>query len=207
MTAKSPYVLRDRDFTAAEVRGMAELHATEIRTGFLSSLGPGPLQLLYGFAAESGQSVLLGAFGPNEARPLGLIWGTLDCPALYREFLKRKGFQALRVFLPRLLSWRRMTKAIETLFYPAKEEFSVLPKAEILNFAVRSESQGTGLAQELFSQLAERLKARGVSQMKMVTSEEQKRAQRFYEKMGARQVGLTSVHKGHKDLVYVYEIG
>jgi ribosomal protein S18 acetylase RimI-like enzyme len=132
--------------------------------------------------------------------------GTLDCAEFYRDFLKRKGLKALRVFLPRLLSWTRLTKAFETLVYPTKKSAQTLPDAEILSFAVLPAYRGADLAPALFLELMRRFKLQGVEQVKIVTGEGQERAHRFYEKMGAKRVGWTSVHKGQNDSIFLFEL-
>jgi lipopolysaccharide/colanic/teichoic acid biosynthesis glycosyltransferase/ribosomal protein S18 acetylase RimI-like enzyme len=197
--------LKTVGFNAQEIEGFAELHQSEIQNGFLTSLGQEALRLLYSEIAENHNCIVVAGFQDGEAKPVGFIVGTVDCAALYRDFLKRNGLSALRVFLPRLLSWTRLRKAFETLLYPTKQCNPVLPGAEILNFAVRPAYRGTGLAQTLFLELMHRFAMMGVGQVKIVAGEGQRRAHKFYEKMGAKQVGWTSVHKGQNDLVFVVE--
>lgn len=207
MAEKIPYVVKASGFSPAEIEGIASVHVSEIRSGFLSSLGMKPLSLLYEFAARSETSVLLAVFGGDGSLPMGIIWGTPDCPALYRDFLKRRGFRALMVFAPRLLSARRFKRALQTLIYPMKGKKSVdLPKAEILNFAVRPDYRGTGIAEALFRQLMQALRAQGISKVRIVTGQEQIRAHKFYERMGARAVGSEGVHEERDSQVYVYDI-
>ncbi len=142
----------------------------------------------------------------EDAEPVGFIVGTLDCAALYRDFLKHRGLSALRVFLPRLFSWSRLIKGIETLSYPAKDRRRASASAEIIGFAVQSAYQGTGLAEALFRELMRRFGAKGVKEVRIVTGGAQVRAHRFYDKMGARRIGTTSVHKGQTDLVFLFEL-
>ena len=44
------FILKDHGFGPEEIVGMAEIHASEIKKGFLTSLGQEPLRLLYEFA-------------------------------------------------------------------------------------------------------------------------------------------------------------
>ena len=129
----------------------------------------------------------------------------MDCGALYRDFLKGKGLSALKASLPHLLSPTRLRKALETLLYPMKRFNSVLAGAEILNFAVRPACRGTGVAQMLFTELMEQFRAKGVKRVKVMTSEGQVRAQKFYARMGAKRVASTSIHKGQNDIVFLFE--
>jgi ribosomal protein S18 acetylase RimI-like enzyme len=185
MERSSNYILRSQDFTESEILGMADIHLSEIQDGFLTTLGRKPMRLLYEFASSDEICILVAAFEKDNPRPLGLIWGTLNCASLYWKFVRRCGLRAVAVFLPRMISFERMRKAIETFIYPARKENAALPKAEILNFAVRPDYRGTGLAEGLFRQLMDQFKARGVPNVKIVTGEGQERAHKFYEKMGA----------------------
>jgi ribosomal protein S18 acetylase RimI-like enzyme len=203
---RSRFSLKAAGFSTQDVERFAEIHRTEIQDGFLTSLGPEALRLLYCEIVVNQNCIVVAGLQEEDARPVGFIVGTLDCAGFYRDFLRRKGMTALRVFLPRLLSWSRMKKAFETLRYPTKKRVPTLPNAEILNFAVQPFCRGTGLAQILFLELMRRFKARGVQEVKIVTGEGQKRAHRFYEKMGAQCVAGTSVHKGHIDSVFLFEI-
>jgi ribosomal protein S18 acetylase RimI-like enzyme len=203
---RSQCKLKTVGFSAQDIEGFAAIHQTEIPDGFLSSLGQEALRLVYSEIAENQNCIVVAGIQEEEAKPVGFIVGTLDCAAFYRDFLKHKGLTALKVFLPRILSRTRLRKAFETLLYPTKRRGPAFSSAEILNFAVQPACRGTGLAQALFLELMRRFRARGVKQVKIVTGEEQGRAQRFYEKMGAKRVGRTSVHKGHDDFVFVFDI-
>jgi ribosomal protein S18 acetylase RimI-like enzyme len=75
-----------------------------------------------------------------------------------------------------------------------------------LNFAVRRGYRRTGPAEELFLTLINRFKLKGETQMKTVTGATQGRAQRFYEKMGAKKVGPKTAHKGHLCFLCIYEV-
>jgi len=205
MEQEKPCRLKTFGFSVKDIEWFAELHQTEIEKGFLSSLGHELLRLLYSEITENRNCVVVAAFPSQEPKPVGFIVGTVDCAALYRDFLKRKGLSALKACLPYLFSPTRLRKALETLLYPMKRFNSVLTRAEILNFAVRPACRGTGVARILFTELMGQFKAKGVERVKVVTSERQVRAQNFYAKMGAKRVGSISVHKGQNDVVFVFE--
>lgn len=205
MEQQKPCRLKTFGFSVKEIEWFAALHQTEIEKGFLTSLGHEVLRLLYSEIAGNRNCIVVAGFQNQEQKPVGFIVGTVDCAALYRDFLKHNGLSALKACLPRLLSRTRLRKAFETLLYPTKKFNSVLPRAEILNFAVRPACRGSGVAQMLFAELMGQFRAKGVERVKIVTSEGQIRAQNFYAKMGARRVGSTSVHKGQNDVVFLFE--
>jgi len=197
--------LKTVGFSVKDIEWFAELHQTEIEKGFLPSLGQELLRLLYSEIAGNRNCIVVAGFQSHEPKPVGFIVGTVNCAQFYRDFLKRKGLSALKACLPRLLSRTRLRKALETLLYPMKKFNSLLPRAEILNFAVRPACRGTGVAQALLDELMRQFRAKGVERVKVVTSERQVRAQNFYAKMGAKRVGSISVHKGQNDVVFVFE--
>ncbi|MGX6600619.1 GNAT family N-acetyltransferase [Micromonosporaceae bacterium Da 78-11] len=190
-------------FTEAQIAAVARLHATEVSTGFLASLGEPVLRLLYGHLADSPRCALFVAEPPAGGEPLGYICGTGDTGALYREFLRRRWWVALRVLAPRLLSPTRIRRALETLRYPGAADVT-LPKAEIVNFVVVPACRGQGVAAALFDELMTWFRAHGETAVKVVTGEGQERAHGFYEKSGALLRGRTSIHRGDRSRVYIY---
>jgi GNAT superfamily N-acetyltransferase len=68
------------------------------------------------------------------------------------------------------------------------------------------EARGTGLSEHLFRSLVEFLRERGVEEMKIATGDNQIRAQKFYEKIGAQRVGNVVVHSGRVAVAYMYRI-
>ena len=95
---------------------------------------------------------------------------------------------------------------IETLFYPAQKFNYDLPKPEILNFCVSNEFQRKGVGKQLFYALIDKFRQIGIDQIKIVTGENQKKAQKFYESLSAKKVAEIEVHKGIKSLIYTYSI-
>jgi GNAT superfamily N-acetyltransferase len=79
-----------------------------------------------------------------------------------------------------------------------------LPRAEVINFVVRPDCRGHGVAQALFRQLTRWFADQGETAVKIVTGEQQGRAHGFYEKSGAALVGHTSVHRGVPSRIYRY---
>lgn len=191
-------------FSKEDIKQAVNIQIREINQGFLSSLGEKPLGLIFDHIAESRWGIMVLAKDETSGRVVGYVLGTLNSGRLYRDFFARKLPAALFYFLPRLLSFRRMKKAIETLFYPAKKQPELLPAAELLDLAVDSAYQGTGAAGELFSNLADEFNKKGITSFKIPTAESLTRAHRFYEKMGAEKAGSFQLHPGEETVVYVY---
>jgi perosamine synthetase len=192
-------------FTAAEIRAVAEMHATEVPHGFLSSLGVPVLEMLYRHVARSRHCALFVAESGGE--PVGYICGTRDVSALYREFLRHRGWIAAPALLPRLLRPGRILRAVETLRYPRLTGAATdLPRAEIVNFVVKPAVRGDVTAPVLFRHLMQWFEAMGEPAVKIVTGERQGRAHGFYEKMGAVPHGRTSIHRGVASRIYLYPL-
>lgn len=161
-----------------DARVAARLHADEIAEGFLSSLGPRFLQLLYRRVVRSGGSFLLVAEEGDAI--VGHAAATEDVPRLYREFLRHEGVAAGAVAAPRLV--RRWRSALETLRYPAVHED--LPKAELLAVAVSSRSRGRGVGRALVAAANEELVRRGVRDARVVVANTNTAALRLYTSSG-----------------------
>jgi len=198
--------LKMGNFTRNDIREIAKIHIEEVKEGFLSSLGERVLELIYSHASKSKLSILIMAVDSERKCVWGFICGTLDLRSFYGEFLRKKTFQAFIFVLPKLFSFNTLKKIMEILFYPTKKEFLNLPKAEILNFVVKRDFRGTGLARELFSELINNFKKKSVKKIKIVTGVNSIGAQKFYEKMEAKKIGLTQIHRGQQSIVYVYQI-
>lgn len=199
--------IRGGPFSPEQVAQIAWLHRAGVRDGFLSSLGEPALRILYEHVATSGQCGLFVAYGGDDTTdPLGYICGALDTSALYREFVTRRWWVAWPTLVSRLLSPRRIGRALETLRY-ARREDADLPSAEVINFVVVPAARGKGVATALFTHLMEWFEVRGCIAVKIVTGEHQGRAHGLYEKVGARLRGRTSIHRGRMSRVYVYRLG
>lgn len=194
--------------TPAEIRQAVRVQLQELSQGFLSSLGEKPLELIFTHVSSSRWGVLVLAVELESCQVVGYVFGTTDTGQLYKEFLSKRTLSAIIYFVPKLLSWRKIKKAFETLMYPAKNppEKIELPRPELLDLAVIQSYQGTGVAQELFRQLVGQFHNRGVTAFQIPTTEGLERAHRFYEKMGAHKVTTIEVHQGQKTYIYQYDI-
>lgn len=183
---------------------LAEIHRKEIHEGFLSTLGDRFLVRLYTTLANANNSFVFASFEGDKM--LGFIVGAMDTGAVYKEFARKAGLSSFVALLPKLFSLARIRRILETLLYPKKKQADDLPEPEILNFCVRSETQGQGVGGRLFEELCAEFSRRGVPRIRIVTGESQRSAQTFYERKGAHLAAETEVHKDTKSRIYVFDI-
>ena len=199
------FIIQKTDFNQEDISQIVAIHRKEIGQGFLSSLGDKALQLIFSLAAESKSGVLLAAKDAEQGQACGFVLGTVDTRAFYRDFLFTKSLSAVISLAPKLFSFEKLRKVFETLLYPSKSEIQEMPKAELMDIAVLRNYQGTGLAQLLFYKFSEVLRESGVETFRITTGESLVRAQRFYERLGAKEVASIQIHQGQETLVYIYE--
>lgn len=183
---------------------VALIHKAEIKDGFLSTFTVSFLSRLYRSLANSPYSFLIVAIENN--RVIGFICGGINTGKAMRRFILHHGLIVFPQVMFKMLSFRNMRKIFETLCYPAQKVNEMLPAPEILNFCVSGEAQGKGIGKKLFLALVDKFKALGIEEFKIVTSEEQKQAQKLYEKLSAVKVADIEIHNGTKSLVYIYKI-
>ncbi len=197
---------RSSGLSSTELRQAAQIQIEELPGGFLSSLGIQALTLIFEHAAISEYGILVVAVDREQV--VGYVMGATDVNRFYMDFLRRRTVQALLHFLPKLISLQRLKKALETLMYPARrgQASTASIRAELLDLAVARTYQGKGVAQELFRHLVHEFARRGIGAFQIPTSKGLHRAHRFYEKMGARRVGVLEVHQGEETYIYQYDI-
>lgn len=183
---------------------LAELHRLEIEGGFLATLGKSFLRRLYRGLAASPHGFVLAAVSGRRVH--GFICGSTDTKRVYRQFLFSSGLSAVVYLLPKLFSWNRIRRILETVLYPSRHQDLALPPAEILNFCVARQSQRIGIGRELFYALVHEFQDREVERIRIVTGVEQIKAQQFYESLQATLQAEIEIHDGTKSLVYTYDI-
>lgn len=199
-------ILKTSGFTKEEIQQVARIHINEMDTGFLSSLGDRPTELVYSHASQSKLCILILAINPETNNVCGFVLGTLDTSSLYKQFLRQKLFQSFICIAPKLISAYKIRGALESLAYPKKTQFLNTPKAELLAVAVTKEHRGTGLARQLWGKLIESFKEKGITEFKITTGDDLIPAHKFYEKMGAKRSVLVEIHKEHRAWIYIYKI-
>lgn len=183
-------------------RQVAQLHASNIDQGFLSSLGTPFLSLLYEAIDINESSVLL--IARHEGRVVGFVTGAEGMGSIYRQLLNRwpRLFVAL---LPAIASPRKLFKIAEILLISKKAmPLQGLPHAELMSIAVERGQRGQGYAQKLYQGLVEHFQQRGIPRFRIVVGQQLESAHRFYKRMGAEPVGNLEVHQGHASVMYVH---
>ncbi len=202
-----------------DYRCVAKLHAQSIDQGFLSTLGPRFLALLYRAIDESPDSVLI--LAREDDQVVGFVAGTLDMGPVYRGLLRH--WPALILSLaPSLLIPGRLWRMIEILRHTRRSKdrqagqaagtpalaampaaASAWPEAELLSIAVDPAFRGQGHAEALYAALKAFFASRGVESFRIVVGAPLAPAHRFYRRMGAVPAAEIAVHQGASSTVYM----
>ena len=181
---------------------IAEIHKSEIKKGFLSSLKVIFLKNLYLVIIESEYGFCIVA--KEKSSVIGFISGVTDINKLYFYFLKKYFFKSVVLIFQKFFSISFLKKTFETLFYPIKE--NKLPHAELLTMAVLRQFQGQGIAGKMFSQFIVEMKKRNIKSFKVLVGEELSAAINFYEKNGFSFLKQMSVHDNKISRIYIYNL-
>jgi ribosomal protein S18 acetylase RimI-like enzyme len=182
----------------------ARIHCEEIKGGFLPSLGVRFLSGMYDFIANNPKTFLYVAI--DGAQVIGFICGSVNNGSILKQFVFAKGLSLAPILLSKLIRPRILRKVWETLRYTSGSHNLDLPMSEVLNFCVSSSQQGKGVGGKLFSELCKEFKNRDVRAIRIITGSEQKSAQGFYDKLGAKKVGELEVHAGVSSIAYMYDL-
>lgn len=200
----------------ADYQRVAQLHAENLDQGFLSTLGPRFLRLLYQAIDECPDACLLLAREGDQV--VGFVAGTLNMGQVYRRLLRH--WLALGLSLaPSLLIPRRLWRMLEILRYSrgksgrvrafgtSSAEVPLLPAAELLSIAVDPAYRGRGIAEDLYAGLKLFFATRGLGEFKIIVGAPLAPAHRFYRRLGAVPVAEIEVHRGAASTVYVQRVG
>lgn len=182
----------------ADAAAAARLHAGEISEGFLSSLGPRFLTLLYRRIVVWPRSFLVVA--EDDGVVVGHAAATEDVGGLYRQFLLRDGVIAGVLAAPNLLGqWRAV---LETARYPSSHDD--LPAAELLAVAVDAGSRGRGVGRALVLAANEELGRRGVADARVVVAASNAPALGLYRSSGFRPATTIEIHSDTRSQVLTW---
>jgi ribosomal protein S18 acetylase RimI-like enzyme len=188
----------------SDYRKIAQIHSTCIDLGFLSSLGLPFLTLLYEAIDADENSILILEKKKDEV--IGFVAGGRSMKSIYKKML----FRLPRVFIalfPSILNPPKIKKIIELLILGKKQKpVPSCPQAELLSIAVIESARGKGLAQKLYSALAQRFLQEGEPAFCMIVGETLSSAHRFYKKMGAVPLAQVSVHEGETSTLYQQDL-
>ena len=196
---ESPPRLQMREGEPRDARTLAQLHATEIATGFLPLLGRGFMKVLYSALISWKDAVVL--LIEDGGGPVAFTVGVKDVGEFYRHFSRRHGWRAGLAALPRLVRPSNFRMAWETFRYGnAKVEVP----AELLSMVVAPRARGRGLSLMLGARLLDEMAERGAAAVKVVVGSENQTALGAYRKMGFMDTERIQVHSGESSEVLVW---
>lgn len=188
------------------LKQVAELHAAGIDRGFLATLGTRFLRLMYQAIAESPTGVL--EVEQRDGRVVGFIAGSDGMRPVLRAMM-RHPFALAAALAPVLVRPRTVAGILEVLragsATQGEAQGQPLPRAELLSLAVDARHRGQGIADSLYRTLQARFRAVGITSFRIVVGDALLPARRFYERMGARPVTRTEIHRGAASTIYVHE--
>lgn len=188
-----------RPAAASDARAIAQLHTRMIGTGFLSSLGPGFLTILYSALIDSPVGKVIVA--ESDGIAVGFIAGTADTGAFYREFLRRRWWPALWRVLPALARWSTWRRLLETLRYAGD---SGEGSSELLSMVVAPRARESGLGSRLVASLLDWAEGAGIREMRVVVGADNDAAISLYTKAGFADPSMFELHSGVRSLVMTW---
>ncbi len=174
----------------------AQLHATEIDEGFLSSLGPRFLRALYRRITRTDGSFLL--IAQCDGEPVGFIAGSVAVRRLYGQFLLHDGVVvALAASLRILRSWRQV---METLRH-GRDTQPVVHSGELLAIAVAPSWQSKHVGTGLVAAFLQQLEAMGTPDAHVVVGADNDAAVALYHRSGFVTQKRFEFHAGTTSLL------
>jgi len=161
---------------------VARLHIDGITTGFISSLGADFVTELYRCVATSEYG--FGLVAVRGDKVVGFVAFTTSINALYRSILLKKGIAFAFMLLPRLLTFKRIRNAFETLFYSARTRKAALPEAELLAIAVAASARKQGVAAGLVREGFSLCSRRAIKRLRVLVAADNKPANSLYRMCG-----------------------
>lgn len=199
-------IIYSKQLEDSELRAIANIHCQNIDLGFLSKLGKDFLFYLYKAMNLSDGVFLIVAKDQNQV--IGFISGTQGTFSnVYKRLIKSFLFPVSLTLIPRLLDFSNIKKIIEIIFYTKRNnDFSNLPKAELLSLATCKGYRRTGVSQQLYTILNDQFREIEIERFKITVGEELIGAQKFYEKMGASRQCVLELHSGKSSIIYVVNV-
>lgn len=173
-----------------DAAAIARLHRRSLPDAFLPRLGDAFLRRLYRAMIADPEAVVLVARSGRGV--VGFVAGTPSVRRFYRRFAVRNGIVAGLSALPRLFRRGMLRRLWETARYP--QDSGSMPEAELLAVAVEPVHRSAGLGERLVRPLLRELGARGADEVKVVVGADNEGANRFYQRLGFRPIGLIHLH-------------
>jgi len=183
------------------VPSVAALHIQGINGGFISSLGAGFVTALYEAIVNSNNS--FGFAVEDNERVLGFVAFTSSITKLYKSVIAKKGFRMAGFLAGRILSFKQIRNALETLFYPARVRKKNLASTELLSIVVCADKRNQGLGTELVVKSLQQCSRLGLESVKVLVAADNQPANKLYQKCGftfVRQI------KNHGVLSNIYQV-
>lgn len=195
-------LIADKEILNETLVEIAQLHVSEIKSGFLSQFGEEFLYLIYKAITAHRKSFIICALDSDKF--LGFICGSTHTWDLYSYFCKTNIVKTLGLILPIICTQRKLMGIIETIRYP-KCSIPNVPKAEILNFVVNPIYRSQGVGNRLLHALGVEFRSRGVEQIRIVCGSSQSAAMKLYLRNGAKVACNLEIHRGITSKVLVWE--
>ncbi len=187
-----------------DTQEVAGLHQEFIKSGFLTSLGPSFLRILYKgiIGAENAFCVV----AEKDGAVIGFACGTENISIFYRRFLIRIFFRLLPVFFSNIKRAAVLRKIFETVSYPRKAAVA-LPKAEWLSMVAMRDNEEGRISDRLFHKLVEQFRIRGIKEFKSIVGQSVIHSIKFNERMGGILYPETiEIHRGDKSNIYIFKV-
>jgi len=171
-----------RQIERGDARAAALLHIEGQPGTFLTSLG---VEFLTAFYAQLADSAHGYAFVATDGeRVLGIIAGTRDTHALYRELLLKRGVHLAWPVARRLLKAPSLLgRVIKSLFYPSKVH-ATPEDAEFLFIGVATEARRHGIGSRMFEVLVAESQRRGAKRLLSTVEATNNLSNAFHAKWG-----------------------
>mgnify|MGYP003670049001 CR=1 FL=1 len=181
------------------------LHANNIGEGFLSSLGPQFLALLYRAIDECEKAVLF--THRVDGRIVGFVSGSEGMRPIYVQLLKHTP-SLIGALLPVLFSFSKIRKVFELVFFKKEVKADGIQAihAELLSIAVDPEYRGQGIAQKLYGRLRDYFSSKHMQGFLIVVGSQLDAAHRFYIGSGAKPIGTVQLHAGESSVLYLQSL-
>lgn len=186
-------------------RRVADLHIACINQGFLATLGPGFLALMYQAVDEGPDSILL--VSRDGEQIVGFVAGASGMGPIYRRMLHQWP-RLVVALLATVLSPRSLLRILDIVRYSrgSAKTSNSLPIAELLSIGVDPTFRGRGHAARLYRSLSDYFRSRNVRRFKIVVGSALEPAHRFYQRMGAVPAAQVEVHSGERSILYVQQV-
>ena len=190
-----------RELRSSDARIAALLHQEGQPGTVLTTLGAKFLTALY---TNLGQSEVGIAFvATQESQVVGVIAGTTDTHALFRELGIRRGISLAIPIMGQLLKKPALAfRILQTFVYPSKLD-SKPGEAEFLFIGVSSQVRRQGVGSRMFEALVQECRRRGASGLKSTVDVTNPHANAFHVKWGFEIVGSLDLYGRWMNLYYI----